>query len=84
MASLSVHYNPIMVQYTYHEKTKKVKVLFQGKVEQGHVLFNKALQKWVRIKGRNNWLVGVFDVNKEINDVPLGNHGSFSLYNLTY
>jgi len=53
-------------------------------VEQGHVLFNKALQKWVRIKGRNNWLVGVFDVNKEINDVPLGNHGSFSLYNLTY
>jgi hypothetical protein len=53
-------------------------------VEQGHVLFNKALQKWVRIKGRINWLVGVFDVNKEINDVPLGNHGSFSLYNLTY
>jgi hypothetical protein len=29
-------------------------------------------------KGRNNWLVGAFVVNQEINDVPLENHGNFS------
>ena len=35
-------------------------------------------------KGRNNWLVGAFVVNKEINDIPLENRGSFSPYYLTF
>ena len=35
-------------------------------------------------KGRNNWLVVAFVVNKEINNIPLENRGNFSPYNLTY
>jgi hypothetical protein len=50
----------------------------QGKVECGHAPFKEALQKWMAKKGRNNWLVGAFVVNQEINDVPLENHGNFS------
>jgi hypothetical protein len=56
----------------------------QGKVERGHARFKEALQKWMAKKGRKNWLVGAFVVNKEINDVPLENCGNFSPYNLTY
>jgi hypothetical protein len=38
----------------------------QGKVERGRVPIKEALQKLVRKKGRNNWLVGAFVVNEEI------------------
>lgn len=56
----------------------------QGKIERGHAAFKNALQKWMSRTGDDNWVVGCFIVNKELNQVPQFNRGGFSPYNLYF
>jgi hypothetical protein len=56
----------------------------QGKIERSHATFKNALQKWMKSSGNNNWLIGCYIVNAELNQVSQYNRGGFSPYNLYY
>jgi hypothetical protein len=56
----------------------------QGKIERGHAAFKNALQKWMQRTGEENWVVGCYIVNAEMNQVGQYNRGGFSPYNLYY
>jgi hypothetical protein len=56
----------------------------QGKIERSHATFKNALQKWMKLTGDNNWVLGCYIVNAEMNQVPQWNRGGFSPYNLYF
>jgi hypothetical protein len=62
---------------TYHPQS-------QGKVERGHATFKEALQKWMETYGEN-WVIGAYVVNHEVNKRSQYNRGEkFSPYNFYY
>jgi hypothetical protein len=56
----------------------------QGKIERGHATFKEALQKWMEKHG-DNWLLGAYVVNGQINQRTQYNRGDkFSPYNFYF
>ncbi len=56
----------------------------QGKIERGHASFKEALQKWMEKHGEN-WLLGAYVVNGQINQRTQFNRGDkFSPYNFYF
>ena len=56
----------------------------QGKIERSHATFKNALQKWMSRTKNDNWVLGCYIVNAELNQVSQYNRGGFSPYNLYY
>jgi hypothetical protein len=77
-----------MIQFYYPNihivKGRPRKPSTQGKVERGHATFKESLQKWMDSTGNNNWLLGAYIVNAQMNQIPQYNRGGFSPYNLYY
>ena len=56
----------------------------QGKIERGHASFKEALQKWMNRHG-DNWLLGAYVVNGQINQRSMFNRGDkYSPYNFYF
>ncbi len=56
----------------------------QGKIERSHATFKNALQEWMSRTNNQNWVLGCYVVNAELNQVSQYNRGGFSPYNLYY
>jgi hypothetical protein len=70
-------YLHIVKGQTYHPQS-------QGKIERGHSTLKEPLQKWMESNG-DNWVVGSYVVNHEVNKQSQFNHGErFSPYNFYY